>query len=152
MVLEFNQKIDPIGKKILQTKAIGFEEMTPEYESLIADMKDTADNKKDTCVGISSNQLWKNEDNPPPAIFIANLTAIGGWRMFMNPKIKGSGPKITRKERCMSMRGERIKKRDKNITVTYFDFHDDKVKTEKYTGMDSRIIQHEMDHLNGKLI
>ena len=52
----------------------------------------------------------------------------------------------------MSLKGTRPKKRDKNVTITYFDLFSKNIKIEKYTLFDARIIQHEVDHLLGKLI
>lgn len=152
MVTDFNTIYDKEEKKILQTPSMQIEKMEDIYDELVVNLKDTADKHKDTCVGIASNQLWKDSDSPPPAIFIAKLTAANGWKIFLNPVIKGSGPKISYKEGCMSKKGKKIKKRDKNVTIIYFDIFDKRIKKEKYTGFDSRIIQHEMDHLKGKLI
>lgn len=153
MILEFNQASNPEERKILTTPAESISDLTL-HEDLIHNIKATAIENDDKCVGIASNQIWKIPDEPPPAMFIAKLGPTQDWKIFVNPSIKGTGPKLKYKEGCMSLKGKKpkLKKRDKNVIITYFDIEDKTEKTEKYFNYDARIIQHEFDHLKGILI
>ncbi len=152
MILEFNQAKNPEEKIILKTPAVFVEDISA-YILLMEDIQDTAKKNEERCIGIASNQIWK-ENTPPPAIFIIKLQQATDWKIFINPKIKGSGKKIKMGESCMSLAGRKPKpkKRDKNVTITYWDPLDRAIKTEKYFGYDARAIQHECDHLRGILI
>jgi peptide deformylase len=155
MILDFNQVTNPKEKEILKTRALPIDDIG-QFMQLIEDLKDTANHHEKECVGIASNQIWQ-EETPPPTIFIAKLQLPPGpaaWKIFINPVIKGTGTKIKNYEGCMSLAGRKpkAKKRDKNVTVTYWDISGEGSKTEKFFGSDARIIQHEFDHLLGKLI
>lgn len=152
MILEFNQVSNPEEREILKTPAEEIEEITL-FSLILEDLQHTAEANQGKCVGIAANQVWK-EETPPPAIFIARLRQTEGWKTFVNPKIKGTGRKIKMLESCMSLTGRKpkLKKRDKNVIIKYFDPSDQQIKTEKYFGSDARIIQHEYDHLKGILI
>jgi len=153
MVLEFNQLADPDEKEILKTNAVKVEN-TDKYMHLFVDLQDTAKANDAVCIGIASNQIWKLQEEPPPAVFIIKLDKLVGWKLFVNPVIKGTGPKVSLREGCMSLKGKKpkMKKRDKNVIITYWDPATQLEATEKYFGYDARTIQHEMDHLNGILI
>ena len=155
MILEFNQASNPEERKILTTPAEPVNDLI-EFIMLMEDLTSTAKANESKCVGIASNQLWKDTEEPPPAMFIARVHFGGNelWKIFVNPTIKGTGKKMLWPENCMSLQGKKpkMKKRDKNVIITYFDPVDQIDKTEKYFGYDARIIQHEYDHLQGKLI
>jgi len=56
------------------------------------------------------------------------------------------------KEGCLSVPGVEIEvKRQSRIRVSFLDRYG-KEQKEIFSGFDARIIQHEVDHLNGKLI
>jgi len=58
----------------------------------------------------------------------------------------------TMKERCLSFPGkERAKVRSRSVTVMYRTCTGE-TKTETFYGYDARVVQHEMDHLDGKTI
>jgi peptide deformylase len=152
MILEFNQVSNPEEREILKTPAVNIEELSL-FVLVLEDLQHTAEANQGKCVGIAANQIWK-EETPPPAIFIARLRQTEGWKTFINPTIKGTGRKIKMLESCMSLTGRKpkLKKRDKNVIITYLDPANFEEKTEKYFGSDARIIQHEYDHLKGILI
>lgn len=83
------------------------------------------------------------EENPELAEF---------RRVFINPKIvEETGEEWTYNEGCLSLPDLREDvARKRNVRMQYYDedfnFHD-----EVFTGMPARIIQHEYDHLEGKL-
>jgi peptide deformylase len=152
MILEFNQISNPEERKILKTPAVNIDEVTL-FLLILEDLRHTAEANQGKCVGIAANQIWK-EETPPPAIFIAGLHQVGEWKIFINPKIRGTGKKVKMYESCMSLAGRKpkLKRRDKNVIITYIDPVDLTEKTEKYFSSDARIIQHECDHLKGILI
>ena len=73
---------------------------------------------------------------------------------FVNPEIiETYGPEISIPEQCLSLglKNMRIKKRHWGIKIKYQD-KKGKYHTDKYFGWNSFELQHEVDHLNGKLI
>jgi peptide deformylase len=152
MILEINQATNPKERKFLETPALPIDDAT-KFGPLIEDLQDTAKNNEGKCVGMASNQVWR-EESPPPSIFIAKVGNPQKWKIFINSVIKGTGTKIKYAEGCMSFDGRKpkIKKRDKNVIIKYWSVLDRGEKTEKYFGFDARVIQHEYDHLLGKLI
>ena len=124
------------------------EELTATIQQHIVDLRDTLW-AYPICVGLSAPQIGVNLDiiviNPDRESHENDIVLI-------NPKIlKTSGKKDRKRESCMSvwgMMGE-VERRDK-ITVEY---RDDKfqIVQKDYTGYTSRVIQHEVDHLNGIL-
>ena len=82
-------------------------------------------------------------------IIVVNLGLMD--MVMFNPKItKQKGPYETL-EGCLSLSGERKTTRYKEIEVEFQDM-DFKNQTLKFTGFSAQIIQHEVDHLAGKLI
>ena len=95
-------------------------------------------------IGLASNQMGLNS-----RVFIALID--GNWHSFINPSIeKHSDELVSFKEGCLSLKKEFKTKRYKWIKISYLDKKGKRV-TEKYDGMNAIIIQHELDHLNGKL-
>jgi len=79
-------------------------------------------------------------------------TVVGFKRVFINPEIiEEAGDDWTFEEGCLSIpgiRGDVI--RPEIIVIRYFDV-DWNQHEEEFEGMAARIIQHEYDHLDGKL-
>jgi peptide deformylase len=72
--------------------------------------------------------------------------------MFMvNPVLEaGCGPVLVRKEGCLSYPGVfKPVARCEDIVVSYFDGRGLEHNLERFTGWQARVIQHELDHLNG---
>lgn len=70
---------------------------------------------------------------------------------MINPKIKSSDGKIIFEEGCLSIPGVRAEiERPEKILVTYTDLSENEVELEADDFL-ARVIQHEIDHLNGKL-
>ena len=71
---------------------------------------------------------------------------------MINPVIvKHSSSTFPSEEGCLSLSGTRIVNRYESVTLLYLDT---KWRTKKKTlfGFEAAIVQHEIDHLNGKLI
>jgi len=71
---------------------------------------------------------------------------------FINPKIIDRKGKVTTNERCLSVPDMEIPvTRDKEIRLEFLDM-DGKRHVKNYKDLMSICIQHEIDHLNGKII
>jgi len=96
------------------------------------------------CDGQPLNEDEKEEDIDP--------TVIGFKRVFINPEIiEEAGDDWAFEEGCLSIpgiRGDVI--RPEIIVIRYYDV-DWNEHEEEFEGMAARIIQHEYDHLDGKL-
>jgi peptide deformylase len=73
--------------------------------------------------------------------------------MLINPKlVANSGETDKQLEGCLSVVGERIAvDRDKQILVQYYNM-DGTLVERQFTGLAARVVLHEMDHFEGKLI
>ena len=70
---------------------------------------------------------------------------------MINPSIKSYGDKIDSTEACLSIPGySNVIKRQSIIEVSYIDINGQEVHC-TYEGFPAIVIQHEVDHLNGKL-
>lgn len=127
---------------ILQQKSENF--ILGEDDYLINDLIDTA-NAQDNCVGLSSIQIGV----PKKVIVVRNGD---NFIPMINPVIiKRSQQTYIANEKCFSLDGERKVKRHKRIKVCYTT-SDGKNKCVDVDGLFAQIVQHECDHLQGKLI
>lgn len=132
------------------------EEVTPDYpdlKQLIADMFETMYTSEG--VGLAAPQIGKSIrlvviDADPVA---ENFPDCAGKKMVLiNPEIEVlEGEKVTRSEGCLSLPGlsedvKRIEKIRINWLDENFEEHEEEV-----SGFLARIIQHECDHLEGKV-
>ena len=113
--------------------------------SIVQDLIDTAEAHKETAVGLSAPQIgvnkrvlvWRDEN--------------GNWNTMINPIILQKKEIRQCKESCLSVNGDYLVSRYRVIEVIYFD-KNFKSKKAKFFNFPAEIIQHEIDHLNGKLI
>jgi peptide deformylase len=118
-------------------------------EPLINDMFETMNRAKG--IGLSAIQV-----GVPLRLFVVDAQSDSGelsFRgVFINPKIiKESGPPIKYTEGCLSIpfiTGS-VERRSE-VELEWYNEKWEK-KKKKFTGMEARIIQHEMDHLDGVL-
>ena len=96
--------------------------------------------------GVAGNQIGMNK-----SIFTAKVK--GKWVIWINPEIVQKGGKVVKSnEGCLSVPHKTVKvPRNTHITLKYRD-KDFKSNTIELYGDDARVVQHEVDHLNGKLI
>ena len=122
-------------------------EITSEIVDLARNMFETMHHYKG--VGLSAPQVGHNINL---IVFdCINYTMNSKDSAYMiNPEIINySGRTVIKEEGCLSYQGERyLIERDKKIKVKYLDLTGKEV-VEFYTGLASRIIQHERDHLLG---
>tara|TARA_R100000664_G_scaffold33185_1_gene49657 strand:- start:1119 stop:1550 length:432 start_codon:yes stop_codon:yes gene_type:complete len=100
-------------------------------------------------VGFAGVQVGMKEN-----VFCALID--GKWKLFANAKIiSESWSKVsftTDVERCLSLPKKAFKvKRYNKITIRYQNAKGETLK-ESFEGFNARVIQHEIDHLNGILI
>jgi len=97
-------------------------------------------------IGLAAPQLGVNV-----RLFVVNL--LGEKRVFINPKIvKKYGVLSSKEEGCLSLPNIFVKvARHSKVFVEYYDLNWNKRK-EVFSDTLARVIQHEQDHLNGKLI
>ena len=139
---------DPILKKI--SREITRDDFL-DIKELVNDMFETMYAAKG--VGLAAPQIGKNI-----RVFIIDPEYLDSERLknkkkvFINPKkIKENGDDFLFEEGCLSIpdiRGEIV--RYDSITLHFFD-QNWKEYTETFTGLIARVIQHEYDHLEGKL-
>jgi peptide deformylase len=146
-----------IGEKIIRQKAKKVRDvLAPETQHIIKDLTDSM--RKDNLVGMAAPQIGKGVQ-----IFITevrqttyrkNIAKSDSLRVFINPKLIWKSKKLQDGyEGCGSVASAQIfglVKRSESIICEAMD-KDGKPFNLKATGFLARIIQHEIDHLNGKV-
>jgi peptide deformylase len=134
------------GDPILRRKAAKIASFDAELEELAADMIETMQAAKG--VGLAANQIGLTH-----ALCVVDVGLIhegAAPRAFVNPVIlRQSGAEVRYEEGCLSIpditeevpRKERVLIRYQNLTGAA---HED-----EFDGLFSRVLQHEIDHLNG---
>jgi len=108
------------------------------------DLMDTLRANQDRCVGMAANMIGVRK-----RIIIVN---IGFANLVMyNPVIVNKDTPYETEEGCLSLDGVRKTMRYENIEVEYLDSSWKKHR-QKYSGWTAQIIQHECDHLEGRII
>lgn len=132
----------------LRNQAKPVEKITDEIQQIITDLRDTLWSYPFS-VGLSAPQIGQRY-----AISVINPTRElrENDQVIINPTVISiSGKKDRKRESCMSIWGEmgEVERRDK-IVIEYRD-EEFNLKQIAYTGFESRVLQHELDHLNGIL-
>jgi peptide deformylase len=141
------QKVVTYGHKALRKKCANISDFT-KVDSLINDLLDTM--YEFDGIGLAANQIGINK-----RIFVVDITHTKECDtplVFMNGQIeKGDGSCID-SEGCLSLPEIRINvERYETITYSYVDENFEK-RTKEFSGLLATVIQHENDHLDGKLI
>ena len=129
---------DPI---FLQQKS---EPATEADKQTVADLLNTVKENSERCVGMAANMIGVKK---------RIIVVAAGPFMFpmINPVITKKAGKYETEEGCLSLDGVRPCTRYKEIEVDYLD-RNFKPQHGKYTDFTAQIIQHEMDHFEGRLI
>ena len=128
----------------LRTKNIAVKKENPILQQLIDDMFETLDFYK-TGVGLAAPQVGYNLN-----LFIIKLPNFK--EVFINPEILLDGLRIQAKEGCLSFPNMEFPvDRREIVKIQYYD-RNWLLRTSEYKDFTSIVIQHEYDHLNGKLI
>lgn len=121
------------------------ETATKEDIQAARDLLDTLTAHKDTCVGMAANMIGVLER-------IIVFDDHGSYMTMFNPEIiKKSGAYET-EEGCLSLLGGPRKCRRYQSIKVKWQTADFQVRIKTFTGWTARIIQHEVDHLDGILI
>ena len=135
--------VKPICKDIIFLGRASKPALPTDMQTAI-DLLDTLRANADHCVGMAANMIGEDKR-------IIAVNDNGSFLVMFNPEItKSSGPYDT-EEGCLSLSGTRPTKRFKTITVKYQD-NSFKQHTKVFSGWTAQIIQHEIDHCNGKII
>ncbi|MGN9171778.1 peptide deformylase [Lachnospiraceae bacterium HCP1S3_A8] len=108
------------------------------------DLQDTLQANRERCVGMAANMIGVKKNIIIVTMGIVNIV------MFNPVIIKRDTPYET-EEGCLSLDGVRKTIRYQNIEVEYYDFSWKKQR-QKLTGWTAQICQHEIDHLEGRII
>jgi len=137
------------GSPVLRKVA---ENITPEYPSLekfISDMFETLYNSEG--VGLAAPQIGKSIN-----LFVVDASHYEeldlGKKVFINAEIyERGGEEIAESEGCLSVPGinEKVWRPDR-IRIRYAD-ENFRQHDEEYSGYAARIIQHEHDHIEGRM-
>ena len=139
MILTIRTYGDPVLRKV--SEPVG--KIGPAERMLIASMLETMYKHKG--VGLAAPQIGINK-----RIFVTDDGE--GPEVFINVKITKPKGKAVLEEGCLSIPGINIDvERPNEITVEYID-HEGKSHKKIFRELIARVIQHETDHLNGKLI
>ena len=111
---------------------------------LATDLQDTLQANRETCVGLAANMIGVQK-----RVIIFNIGMI--TMVMFNPILLSyKGPYKT-EEGCLSLTGVRPTTRYETITVSYRDSKWQE-QTITLTGFPAQICQHELDHLEGRII
>ncbi len=141
------------GHSALRQKAVEINTDYPQLDKLISDMFETM--YKADGIGLAAPQVGKSirliivdtstldHDNPELKDF---------KRVIINPKVSNNtNDTIIIEEGCLSIPGIRENvQRYSDIKIDYYDENFEK-KSENLTGFKAVVVQHELDHLQGKL-
>ncbi len=108
------------------------------------DLLDTLNAHRDGCVGMAANMIGE-------AVRIIVLDNEGEDILMFNPEILKREGEYQTEEGCLSLEGIRKTTRFRKIKVRYQnEAFQPRIKT--FQGFTAQIIQHECDHLEGKII
>ena len=111
---------------------------------LAKDLQDTLLENRETCVGLAANMIGVQK-----RVIIFNFGLVP--MVMFNPVLKSFSGAYDTEEGCLSLTGERPTTRYEMITVSYRDSKW-KEQTITLTGFPAQICQHELDHLEGRII
>lgn len=138
-------KIRIYGDPCLRRKSKPVEEVGVVERMLIKAMLKAMHDHKG--IGLAAPQVGINQ-----RIFVADTGAGDGPIAFINPVIKKKEGSAVLEEGCLSIPEVNINvTRALSVTVQYMDV-DNKIVEQTYENLLARVILHETDHLDGKLI
>ena len=120
------------------------EAATKQDLSVGQDLMNTLRANQDHCVGMAANIIGIKK-----RIIIVNMGILNV--VMYNPVIVKKDTPYETEEGCLSLTGVRKTMRYQNIELEYLD-SSWKKQRQKYSGWTAQIIQHECDHLEGRII
>lgn len=150
------RKIVGVKDPVLRGKAKPVSKVDKKIVELVSDMKDTLNAQKDPeGVGLAAPQIGKSL-----RVFVINHKNT--QRVVINPVVLKASKISQKKEKNTKQKREILEgclslpnyygpiERKKMIKLQYLNEKGEKL-TEKFTGFLAQIVQHEIDHLEGKL-
>lgn len=141
--------ITTYGMDILRKKTKPVSDINSKLINLIQDMFYTMN--KASGIGLAAPQV-----NLGISLAVIDISGLEDYKnvkpiILINPMILDSHGKETSEEGCLSIPDVHAEvERAKEIHLRYYDFNLKEVNTE-LSGFAARVVQHEIDHLNGKL-
>lgn len=141
--------ITTYGMNVLRKVTKPVKEIDGEIFELVNDMMYTVRNADG--IGLAAPQV-----NKDVSVAIVDMSIVDEYRNFeplilINPVILENHGEIVLNEGCLSIpevRGDVL--RPEKIYIRYYDLNMKEIKRE-FEDLPARVIQHEVDHLNGKL-
>ncbi len=135
------------GDPVLREKSEPVEEINQEIKDLVTDLSDSL--KKAKGLGLSAVQIGVLK-----RVFVVDLSAVDlteTLRVFINPEILETDGEYEMEEGCLSFPGiyQKLVRADR-VKVRATDFDGKEFVLEAH-GLAGRAVQHEYDHLEGKL-
>lgn len=112
--------------------------------NIITDLMDTLRANTKHCVGMAANMIGIKKRIIAFCVDVAIVPMI-------NPVIINKSSPYETEEGCLSLSGVRKTTRFEKIEVEYLD-KEFKKQRQKFIGWTAQIIQHEVDHLDGRVI
>jgi len=131
------------GDPVLRQVATPVRDITADIKRIIADMTETMWHQ--VGIGLAAPQVGL-----PYRILVMD-DGKGGAQTLIHPEIESRSGTVREEEGCLSLPGVfGVVERTKTITVRAMDADGKPVSLEA-TGLKARIVQHELDHLDGVL-
>jgi peptide deformylase len=137
-------KVRRYGDPVLRMKARRVTEVTPEVRALVEDMVETM--YDEVGIGLAASQV-----GIPLRLMVVGDDKGGPARALVNPVIAESGGQVTAEEGCLSIPGIFAQvTRAAWVKLQAHDLEGEPVSIHA-RGLQARVFQHEMDHLDGIL-
>jgi len=137
-------KLVPLHDPVLRRKTKGVSRLSPRHRTLIYNMIKTLIDQDG--IGLSANQVGSGR-----RIAVVYLPTMPEPLILINPRLLKRENRYVVPEACLSLPGYRgMVERFMQVTVRAIDMGGQPFELEA-TGVMAQVIQHEVDHLDGKL-
>lgn len=137
-------EIKKFNEPVLRRKCEEVENITPKIKELVLNMEDIM--KKNQGIGLAANQVGVSKRVIVVQLGLRSSKVIG----LINPRIiKKSSEKEIGEEGCLSFPSISLDiKRSREVEIEAIDISEQEIKM-KAKGLSARVLQHEIDHLDG---
>ena len=141
---------DPNGEAILSKVAEQVDVQNKPYmAALVADLADTAHScQKPLALGLAAHQIGR-----PVRAFV--IKEGKKFKAIINPEVlETSARRKVSNENCLSFPGKPAIRvmRHREIKIRFYNPHTEEMQTRTFSKIKAVIVQHELDHLDGKLV
>jgi peptide deformylase len=145
---------DPKEEKLLREVSIDVDKneiLSDEFQKFLDNLLYTAKTSEEQ-VGVESGGISAPQVGVTKRVSYIFNYDTGEFEVLINPEVKNIGNKTDIDiEGCLSIPNvEENVKRYKKIKVKYIDREGNKINR-RFTGLNARVVQHEVDHLDGVL-